>query len=145
VARTSNLLRFGAPLLIGVLVLVLVIARVGAGDSNGTDDNGADTGDEYQVQAVEIESVDVRIAESFPVQIFVDVAGYVPDPCWKPQEPVVEQDGPRFEVEIVAERKADEMCPQVIESYEHTVSLGSMDPGDYVVSVNGVEQQFEVH
>lgn len=101
--------------------------------------------DDYQVSAVTIETVEVQLAESFPVQMFVEVSGYLPDPCWEPVEPVVEQDGQRFNIEIVAEREADQMCPQVIEPYEKTISFGAMDPGQYLVSVNGVEQAFAVH
>jgi hypothetical protein len=140
----SKLVRVGAPMLILVLVLIVAIARVGAGDASNDDQGQQDSGDEYRVEPVTIESVEVRIAESFPVQIFVEVTGYLPDPCWEPQEPSVEQDGNQFIIEIMAERKVDEVCPQVIENYEHTIALGSMDPGSYVVRVNEVEQAFEV-
>lgn len=142
--KTGNLLRIGAPMLIGVIVLVILIASVGANGTDSGDTSDGPPGGERQVERVKIEQLDVRIAESFPVQVFVDVRGYVPDPCWEPQEPVVDEQGPRFEIEIVAERAADEMCAQVIENYETTIGLGSMDPGNYVVAVNGIEQEFEV-
>lgn len=132
-------------MLIVVLVLVVAIARVGAGRNDDGGDDLPDPGDEMRVQPVEIESIDVLLAESFPVQVFVEVTGYLPDPCWEPQEPVVREQGPRFEVEIVAERDAGEMCAQAIEPYQHNIALGTMDPGTYVVSVNGTEQEFEVH
>ncbi|MEX2426443.1 MAG: hypothetical protein WD401_06730, partial [Thermomicrobiaceae bacterium] len=90
-------------------------------------------------------SVNVLLAESFPVQVFIEVTGYLPDPCWKPQEPAIREDGARIEVEIVAERNANDMCAQAIEDYQNNIALGTMDPGKYVVSVNGTEQQFEVH
>jgi hypothetical protein len=140
----SKLVRVGAPMLIVVLVLIVAIARVGAGDASNDDQRQSDTGDEYRVDPVTVESVEVRIAESYPVQIFVEVTGYLPDPCWEPQEPSVVQDGNQFIIEIMAERKVDEVCPQVIENYEHTISLGSMDAGNYVVRVNEFEQAFEV-
>jgi hypothetical protein len=146
VDNTRNLLRFGSPLMFAVLVLVIALGRVGAGDPEGLiNDDPPAPGDERQVQQVQIESVDVQLAESFPVQVFVEISGYLPDPCWEPQVPVVQQDGDRFEIEIMAERDPDEVCPQVIEDYSETVALGSMDPGAYVVIVNGVEQSFEVH
>ncbi|TVR69971.1 MAG: hypothetical protein EA415_13565 [Sphaerobacteraceae bacterium] len=139
---SRDIWRFGLPLLLAVIVLVIALAGTLAGEF---DDTEADPSGEYQVSNVNIDRVDVRLAESHPVQVYVEIAGYLPDPCWNAQEPVVEQDGPRFEIEIVAERKADEVCPQVIEDYETVVELGTVDPGDYVVSVNGVEQEFEVH
>lgn len=142
--NSGRLLRMGVPILIGVLVLVIAIARVGADDaddpSNGTAPDG-----ERRVEPVTVEAVEVRLAESYPVQVFVEVHGYVPDPCWEPQEPVVTEQGDRFEVEIVAERDPADMCAQVIEDYQTNVSLGSPGPGEYTVVVNGVEQTFEVH
>jgi hypothetical protein len=141
---TNYPVRFGAPLLLVAVALIIALASVLAGDS-GDDNDQADPSDEYQVADVSIDHVEVRLAESYPVQVFIDVVGYLPDPCWEAQEPVVEQEGNRFEIEIVAERKADEVCPQVIEDYETSIALGTMDPGDYAVSVNGVEQEFEVH
>lgn len=142
-ASYGKLLRYGVPILIVVLILAVAIARVGAGDP-GEPDGGAAPDDERQVQEITIEAVDVRIAESFPVQVFIDVTGTMPDPCWEAQEPAINQNGPRFEVEIMAERDPDEMCTQVIEDYQTNISLGSPEPGEYVVEVNGVEQEFEV-
>jgi hypothetical protein len=145
VKRSRNMFRYGVPLLLSTLGLVIAIVWAGTQDSvpGNSIDDGSDT--EYQVEDVTIESVEVQLAESFPVQVFVNVSGYLPDPCWEPREPVVEQDGSRFNIEIVAERKADQMCPQVIEPYESTIGLGTMEPGDYLVDVNGLEQEFEVH
>jgi hypothetical protein len=141
--QRSNLIRFGLPVLAATFVLIIALAMFGReGNASKPNDTTNDTA--YQVQPVTIESVDVRIAESFPVQIFVEVHGYVPDPCWEVQDPVVQQDGPRFEIEIMAERPEGAVCAQVIEPYETNIALGSMDPGDYVVSVNGFEQPFEV-
>ncbi len=143
--RRSNLLTLGIPILLVTVVLVVLIASAGAGDRAVPDDSTASDGNEFDVAPVTIETIDVRLAESYPVQVFVDVHGYVPDPCWEPQEPVIEEDGNRIEVEILAERDVAEMCIQAIEDYETTLSLGPRDPGEYVISVNGVEQEFEVH
>lgn len=142
--RSGRLLRFGVPILIGVLVLTVAIARVGAGDPHEPG-NGSPPAGERRVEPVTIETINVNIAESHPVQVFVDVAGYLPDPCWEAPETVVTEAEPRFEVEIMAERDPGETCAQVIEDYQATIPLGSPEPGDYVVDVNGVEQAFEVH
>jgi inhibitor of cysteine peptidase len=142
-ARKNNLLRFGVPIALVAIALIIVLVVFGRGGSASSDDT-VSPGNDREVQRVEIESVEVQIAESFPVQIFVVVSGYVPDPCWEVQEPVIEQSDQRFEIEIVAERDPDEMCAQVIEPYEESIGLGTVEPGDYVVSVNGVEQSFRV-
>jgi hypothetical protein len=142
--QTSNLLRFGAPIVVVALVIVILIARVGAGNNDESDIDHQVPDGERQIEEINIESFEVHLAESFPVQVFVEVEGYLPDPCWEPQEPTIERDGNRFIVTILAERDPEEMCPQVIEEYSETVPLGNAEPGSYAVEVNGVEQAFEV-
>ena len=141
--RSSNLLRIGLPMLSLALVLVIAIVRVGS-DDTGNGENDTNHENARLVEPVSIDSVDIRLAESFPVQAFVEVSGYLPDPCWEPMEPHIVHEGSRFDIEILAERDADEFCPQVIEDYDTSISLGPVDPGDYVVRVNSVEEQFRV-
>lgn len=143
-ARRSMMARWGIPVVAVTIILIVAIARVGAGD-DGDDSSGDVPDGERQVERVTIESVNVNIAESYPVQVFFDVAGTMPDPCWEAQEPSIDEKGARIEIEIVAERDPDEMCAQVIQDYQHNISLGTMEPGDYVVDVNGVEREFEVY
>ncbi len=131
---------FGAPILVGIIVLAFAIARIGAEDDQGNDapDNG------LRVAPVTIDSVSVNLAESFPVQVFVLVEGYMPDPCWVPREPHITGHPDGWEIEILAERDPDEVCPQVIESYEETIALGEAESGTYTLNVNGFETEFEV-
>lgn len=143
--QQRKMLVMGAPILAGVVILVVLIASVGASGQGSVEHNNTAPDDEFQVEPVKIETIDVLLAESFPVQVFVEVTGQVPDPCWEPQEPVIEQGGNRIEVEIMAERDADEVCIQAIEDYSTTLALGTLEPGTYVVVINGVEQEFEVH
>jgi inhibitor of cysteine peptidase len=143
-ANRSNLLRLGAPIMIATLALVIALGGALTTDTSDQNDQ-ADPSNEYEVSEVNVETVDVLLAESYPVQVFVEVTGYLPDPCWEAQEPVTEQNGNRVDIEILAERKVDEVCPQVIEEYRTTIELGTLEPGEWVVSVNGVEQEFEVH
>jgi hypothetical protein len=144
VTRRSKMTRWGLPILAGVLVLTIAIAQVGARNGDTEGDNST-PGDEYQVERVTIENVDVLIAESYPVQVFVHVRGYMPDPCWEAQPPDITEDGARIDIEILAERKTDEICVQVIQDYEENIALGTMEPGTYTVSINGVEREFEVY
>jgi hypothetical protein len=142
--HTSNLLRFGAPILFVSIAIVVVIASVGAGNGEDDDRDQPASGDERQVQEVAIDRFDVNLAESFPVQVFIAVEGHLPDPCWESQEPVVEREGDRFVVTIMAERDPDEMCAQVIEDYSESIGLGDVEPGSYAVEVNGLEQTFDI-
>jgi hypothetical protein len=143
-ARRSAMTLWGIPILIGVLILVVAIARVGATDNNN-DERDPNLVDGYLVELVTIEEVEVLIAESYPVQVFVRVTGYLPDPCWEALPPTIVKDGNRIEIEILARRDPEAVCAQVIQDYEESIPLGTMDPGEYVVSVNGVEREFEVH
>jgi inhibitor of cysteine peptidase len=135
------LVRWGVPAVLIVLILAVAASRL---TTNGFSAPGEEPGDARIVDPVTIERIDVLLLESFPVQVQVNVEGYLPDPCYEAQEPVVEQDGNRFIIEIVGERAEDEVCAQVIQPYEQSINLGSVEPGDYAVEVNGVVQEFRV-
>ncbi|MEX2236194.1 MAG: hypothetical protein WEB00_01475 [Dehalococcoidia bacterium] len=100
---------------------------------------------DYTIGQFNVESVDVLIAESFPVQIFVTAAGYFPDGCTELHEVTIDQQGNEFIVTITTRRPADAVCTQAIVEHIESIGLGSPPPGDYTVTVNGVSQEFTVH
>ena len=91
-----------------------------------------------------IESVQVMLLESFPVQVRVVMQGNLPDACTKIGEISVERDGNTFKVKVPTVRPADEMCAQVIMPFEETVALDAagLKAGTYTVDVNGVTETF---
>ncbi|MEZ4736992.1 MAG: hypothetical protein R3E79_58675 [Caldilineaceae bacterium] len=89
-------------------------------------------------------TIDVRILESFPVQVQVVVQGDLPDGCTEIDEGIVEQEGDRFDVTLTTQRPADALCTQVIMPYEYIIPLNvdELPAGEYTVDVNDVTETF---
>jgi hypothetical protein len=93
-----------------------------------------------------VDSLDVLILESFPVQIHVVVKGQMPDACTFAGEATQERVDDTFKVTLPAQRPADAICAQVLTPYELTLSLDVRDlpKGEYTVDVNGTTATFEL-
>jgi hypothetical protein len=91
-----------------------------------------------------IEEVDVRILESFPVQVQVAVAGYLPDACTTIEEIAAVQEDDTFRIRVATSRPADAMCAQVITSFEEVVALDveGLSAGEYTVQADGLSETF---
>lgn len=101
-----------------------------------------DTGNTLR-QPILIDSVNINVMESFPMQISLDVEGTIQDGCQFPV--IVEQTltDNTITVQIYREVPADVMCPAMIGSYTDTISLeGTFEPGEYTIIVNN--QTFEI-
>jgi hypothetical protein len=85
---------------------------------------------------VTITAADLRIMESFPVQIMLDVFGEKPTPChevfW-----TVDDDGEVITTEMISQIAPDQLCAQVIESFTIAVPLGSWADESREVVLNG--------
>jgi hypothetical protein len=93
-----------------------------------------------------VDSFDVLILESFPVQINVLVHGNLPDGCTEIAEPTVEREGNTFTVTLPTRRPAEAMCTQALVAYDYTVPLDvhGLPAGDYSVVVNGISGSFNL-
>lgn len=93
-----------------------------------------------------VESIEIQVLESFPVQVQVVAKGYVPDGCTKVSEITQEQVNDTFSVTVMTSRPAHAVCTQAIESFEVTIPLevSGLKAGRYVVDVNGVTGSFEL-
>ena len=91
-----------------------------------------------------IESMDVQIMESFPVQVSVTLTGYVPDGCTEIYEINAPRDGQIFDIEVVTRRPLDVACTQAIVPFEETVSLDveGLSAGEYTVELGEMSQTF---
>lgn len=94
---------------------------------------------------IQIQNIDVLIAESYPPQVFVKVTGIIPDSCTKAREPEISHDGSTFTITIIGERPTGVACAQIVSTYEKSIRLGTLDPGSYTVVVNDVTKQFKVN
>jgi inhibitor of cysteine peptidase len=93
-----------------------------------------------------IDSVEVLMRESMPVQVSVSVKGNLADACTRIDEITTTRDGNTFNIDITTARPAELMCAQVLTPFEENISLEArgLKKGTYAVNVNGVTQTFEL-
>lgn len=87
---------------------------------------------------VYMDSSDVLIMESYPVQIALVLKGNLPTPCNHLRvvaSPPDEHN--RIQVEVYSVTNPAETCIQVLEPFEANIMLGSFPTGHYSVWVNG--------
>ncbi len=118
-----------------VLSAILAIIAVSAGCQSSTPDTG---NQEIEIRSAPIHEVQVNIAESYPVQIFVYIKGGLRDSCTTFHELKVERSGNTVNIEVTTERPRKATCAQVYGYFEENVALGSdFTSGEtYTVRVN---------
>ena len=86
-----------------------------------------------------IESVDVVVMESFPMQINLVVTGTQPDGCQLPVIVTQAREGNTVTVEIYRDMPMDMICTAVLVPYEDTIRLdGGFESGSYTFHINDV-------
>jgi len=84
-----------------------------------------------------IDSVQLLILESYPVQINLMLIGSLPTPCHKLRVAVDPPDKEnRVYIDVYTVVDPDKICIQVIEPFAKTISLGTFPTGHYLVYVN---------
>ncbi len=93
-----------------------------------------------------VESIEIMVLESFPVQIKVNARGYLPDGCTRINEITKEKKENTFLVSIKTVRPADLFCTAAIVPFQEVISLDvyGLKAGIYNVDVNGVKGKFEL-
>jgi len=134
-------------LLLSILALALLLASCGqpaatpttAPTQEPTGEGGVITGEAM------VESIEILLLESFPIQVLVVAQGNLPDSCTEISEITKEQDGNTFRVTITTTRPADAMCAEMLVPFEERISLDvvGLPAGVYTVNVNGVSDTFE--
>ena len=94
-------------------------------------------------QAV-VDSIDILIMESFPVQVSVTARGSLPDGCTQIDEVISQQTDTTFRVAITTVRQPSAICTQALVPFEESIPLDvvGLPAGTYEVSVNGVTDSF---
>jgi len=94
---------------------------------------------------VTVETVDIVVMESFPLQISASVSGFKSVPCVNLQSPAVSLAENTFTI-ILAESQLGpaESCIAVIEPFKTTIDLDvlGLEAGTYNVVVNGIAAEF---
>ena len=92
-----------------------------------------------------VESVEILLLESYPVQVRAVVKGTLPTPCnelaWEVEDP--DPDG-RIIMEVSSLFDPNEDCADVIEDFEESIPVGSFTGGEFVLVVNGDEYPFSI-
>ena len=88
-------------------------------------DDGALLPDTVGDSPLHLEEVDVRVAESFPVQLFLHVTGNAPTPCHRVAYSI-ETDADQIAVQLTTVA-SDGMCTQVLHPVDVTIPLGRAD------------------
>ena len=133
--------------------IITIIYCIGC--SNIIDDILNDTGepssgdidaldDQWIIADMPIVEIELLLAESDPVQVIVEVTGYLPDSCTAHHETHQAQEGNTITIQITTIRPKNIACATVITEYQEQVFIGTLPAGDYTVIVNGVEQEFRV-
>lgn len=93
-----------------------------------------------------IESIEIMVLESFPVQINVNVSGYLPDGCTSISGITEEKIDDTIFIKILTVRPADIACTQAIVPLNEVIALDvyGLKAGNYTVDVNGVIDKFEL-
>lgn len=101
---------------------------------------------DYQFgSAATVEAMQVIIMESDPIQVRVELVGYLPDGCTKINKVNAVRDGQVFNIEIVTRRPGgDALCTMQIVPFEKTVKLDvkGLPAGDYTVRYKDLSESF---
>jgi inhibitor of cysteine peptidase len=122
-----------------VLTAALLLALLAAcGPATTTPPGGDGTG------LAQVDSIDIVILESFPVQVHVLARGTLPDSCTAIDQISRERDGTSFRVTLTTARPEGVACAQVLTPFEETIPLDvyGLDAGTYTVDVNRVTGTF---
>lgn len=84
-----------------------------------------------------LDSTDIRLKESYPVQVELVLTGNLPTPCHQLRIVAADpdEDG-HIDVEVYSVSDPEKMCIQVLEPFEATIPLGDYSEGNYTISIN---------
>jgi hypothetical protein len=85
-----------------------------------------------------LDSANLNIMESYPIQVSLYIAGSLPTPCHELRVDVSQPDQQfQIQIEIYTVLDPEIMCAQVLKPIEATIPMGSFPTGSYSVWVNG--------
>ncbi|MGC9520643.1 MAG: hypothetical protein ACP5HG_02020 [Anaerolineae bacterium] len=95
-----------------------------------------------------IESLDLMILESFPVQVRAHITGHLSDGCTEIEaiQVVRDEDAKAYTITIETSRDPEAMCTQALVPFEETVNLDvqGMPAGTYTVVADDQTATFEL-
>lgn len=91
-----------------------------------------------------VDSIEVLILESFPVQVNVRARGDLPNGCTNINNVDVNQAGSQYNVTITTIQEPDQACTEALVPFEELIPLDvtGLPAGTYTVNVNGIGGSF---
>jgi len=142
-------------LVAAIIVIIIVFAVRGSNNDDVAVNDGSvqtlDRGslseydrDELTITEAQVDTVDVVLQESFPVQATAVVSGSLRNGCEEIYEVLSRRDGNTFMITLNAAQPTDAVCTQVVRPYEESFPLdvAGLTAGTYTVTVNGVSTTF---
>jgi inhibitor of cysteine peptidase len=94
---------------------------------------------------LQVDNVEVQVAESSPPQVSVRVQGMLGNGCYSLGEIRQQRNGNTIEVTITTKHNGSESCTMIAQMIDEKILLeGDFPSGEYIVRVNGVERTFRV-
>lgn len=148
-AKPASSLRLGLMAVLVCALMALAACRGSTGETAATPTVGPTVESTFvstetvRGQAT-VNSIDVQILESFPVQINVVARGDLPDSCTRIDEIITQQADNAFRVAITTLRGPAASCTMTLVPFEQSIPLdvAGLPAGRYDVSVNGVQGAF---
>ncbi len=134
-----------------LLTLALLVSLTACGNEEPessptavTDIPTAEASETPSQQEANVDSIEILILESFPVQVNVRARGDLPDGCTTIDTVDTTQLGTTFNITITTLRQAAELCTEALVPFEETISLDvlGLSAGTYAVNVNGITGSF---
>jgi hypothetical protein len=95
------------------------------------------------IEPIQVDSVEVLIQESAPLQVSAHVTGVLGDGCATLHSVEQHRSGTTVTVTILRERPRDAVCTQIAKLYDEVIRLdGEFPPETYLLKVNAVEAGF---
>lgn len=128
-----------------LLIFALLAAACSGSPEQGATDEPAPSNGLIEGEAY-IDSLDVLILESFPVQVNVRISGSLPDGCTSLGDTTINYADNRFDIKIATSRPADAVCTEALVPFEQSVALDvlGLSAGDYTVAAGDKTAAFNL-
>jgi outer membrane receptor for Fe3+-dicitrate len=129
--------KYTGPKFIVVLIIIFVLISI----TSCTGNNGG----EVEIKSAPIHELDIRFAESYPIQVFLYIKGGLSDGCTKFHGiEIKSRSGNNIKIEVTVERPRDAVCPAVYTFFEQNFNLGTdfVSGERYTVTVNDASTSF---
>lgn len=125
---------------------ILVLFLVGCAGSTPTSDLPAQAQATPIAELASVDAVDIRLLESFPVQVQAVARGNLADGCTSLGDIGAERQGNTFFVTLTTRRDEAAACTQALVPFEKIIPIDAigLPAGLYTVNVNGVSGRFEL-